>query len=263
MLSPPATVEFGGFRLEANAMLEAAKAVGGDFYSFIERADGELWFAIGDVSDKGVPAALFMARAVTVLEVSAHVCDSPAEVLMEASRRLVEGNETCMFATVLCGHLDARSGKCTLANAGHEAPLLVHANGYVETLAVPAGPPLGFEVSTDFRLWHGWLQPGDSLLAYTDGVSEAFDADNQAYGNERLLAAVRPGYSAQQHCEQLIADVHRFAGEAPQSDDITVMAIRRSQQTPGMDREQDNDQDQGRIVVTEEDADVDSTDRSR
>lgn len=263
MLSPPLTVEHGDFRLEAHAMLEAAKAVGGDFYSFIERGDGELWFAIGDVSDKGVPAALFMARAVTVLEVSAHISDSPAEVLMEASRRLVEGNETCMFATVLCGHLDTRSGKCTLANAGHEAPLLVHANGYVETLAVPTGPPLGFEVSTDFRLWHGWLQPGDSLLAYTDGVSEAFDADNQAYGDDRILAAVRPGYSAQDQCKQLIADVHRFAGGAPQSDDITVLAIRRSQQTKGPDRDQDSgpDRDAG-SQEHKEDGDADSTDRS-
>lgn len=264
MLSPPLTVEQGDFRLEAHAMLEAAKAVGGDFYSFFARDDGELWFAIGDVSDKGVPAALFMARAVTVLEVSAHAFDSPAEVLIEASRRLVEGNETCMFATVLCGHIDARSGKCTLANAGHEAPLLVHADGYVETIAVPTGPPLGFEVSTDFRLWHGWLQPGDSLLAYTDGVTEAFDGDNQAYGSERLLAAVGSGYSAQEHCEQLIADVHRFAGEAPQSDDITVMAIRRSQQALGTDRDQDSDPDyHARMIVTEEDADADSTDRSR
>lgn len=234
MLSPPRTVEHGDFRLQAHAMLEAAKAVGGDFYSFIERGDGELWFAIGDVSDKGVPAALFMARTATVLEVSAHVCDSPAEVLVEASRRLVEGNDTCMFATVLCGHLDARSGKCTLANAGHEAPLLVHADGYVETLAVPPGPPLGFEVSTDFRLWHGWLQPGDSLLAYTDGVTEAFDAGNQAYGGDRLRAALRPGYSAREQCVQLIADVHRFAGQAPQSDDITVLAIRLSQSSETM-----------------------------
>jgi sigma-B regulation protein RsbU (phosphoserine phosphatase) len=169
-----------------------------------------------------------------------------------------------MFATVLCGHLDTRSGKCTLANAGHEAPLLVHANGYVETLAVPTGPPLGFEVSTDFRLWHGWLQPGDSLLAYTDGVSEAFDTDNQAYGNERILSAVGPEYSAHEQCARLIADVHRFAGAAPQSDDITVLAIRRSVQTMTPDGDQDSDPDRDtRIVGHEEGGDVDSTDRSR
>ena len=229
MLSPARVIERGDARLEAHAMLEAAKAVGGDFYSFIERGD-ELWFAIGDVSDKGVPAALFMARTVTVLEVAARSSSSPDQVLAEASRRLVEGNDTCMFATMLCGRIDVRSGQCTLANAGHDSPLLLRADGRVETIAADAGPPVGFEVSTDFPLWQGRLEPGDSLLAYTDGVTEAFDADNQAFGGERLLAALRPGYSAQDNCRQLIAEVHRFAGSAPQSDDITVLAIRLGQQ---------------------------------
>ena len=229
MLSPARVIERGDARLEAHAMLEAAKAVGGDFYNFIERGD-ELWFAIGDVSDKGVPAALFMARTVTVLEVAARSSSAPDQVLAEASRRLVEGNDTCMFATVLCGRIDVRSGQCTLANAGHDSPLLLHADGRVETIAAAAGPPVGFEISTDFPLWHGRLQPGDTLLAYTDGVTEAFDADNQAFGDQRLLTALRPGYSAQDNCRQLIAEVHRFAGSAPQSDDITVLAIRLCQQ---------------------------------
>jgi sigma-B regulation protein RsbU (phosphoserine phosphatase) len=230
MLSPPRVIERGAARLQAHAVLEAAKEVGGDFYSFIERGDGdgdgELWFAIGDVSDKGVPAALFMARAVTVLEVAAHSSSSPDQVLAEASRRLVEGNDTCMFATVLCGHIDVRSGRCTLASAGHDPPLLLHVDGRAEMLAIAAGPPLGFEVSEQFPLWHGTLEPGASLLAYTDGVTEAFDPGNEAYGSERLLAAVRSGSDAGENCLQLIADVHRFAGTAPQSDDITVLAIR-------------------------------------
>ena len=231
MLSPPRLIERDRTRLQAHALLEAAKEVGGDFYSFIERGDsgggdGELWFAIGDVSDKGVPAALFMARAVTVLEVAAHSSAAPDQVLAEASRRLVEGNDTCMFATVLCGHVDVRSGHCTLASAGHDPPLLLHANGRVEMLEVAAGPPLGFEVSESFPLWHGTLEPGTTLLAYTDGVTEAFNPDNEAYGSERLLAAVRANDEAGENCLQLIADVHRFAGTAPQSDDITVLAIR-------------------------------------
>lgn len=228
MLSPPRLIERDRARLQAHAVLEAAKEVGGDFYSFIERgdSDGELWFAIGDVSDKGVPAALFMARAATVLEVAAHSSTSPGQVLAEASRRLVEGNDTCMFATVLCGHVDVRSGHCTLASAGHEPPLLLHADGRVEMLDIAAGPPLGFEVSESFPLWHGTLEPGASLLAYTDGVTEAFNPGNEAYGSERLLATVRSGRDASENCRQLIADVHRFAATAPQSDDITVLAIR-------------------------------------
>jgi len=230
MLSAPKLIEREGMRLEAFAMLEAAKAVGGDFYNFIERDDGELWFAIGDVSDKGVPAALFMARTVTVLEVAVRAATSPDQVLAEASRRLVEGNDTCMFATVLCGRIDPRSGQCTLANAGHDSPLWLHSDGRVESIAVEAGPPLGFEVSQQFPLWHGRLEPGASLIAFTDGVTEAFDADNQAYGSERLLAALRPGYSAQDNCRHLIAEVHEFAGAAAQSDDITVLAIRLDRQ---------------------------------
>ncbi|MGH8026989.1 MAG: SpoIIE family protein phosphatase [Pseudoxanthomonas sp.] len=229
MLSPARVMERGQARLEAYAMLEAAKAVGGDFYSFIERGD-ELWFAIGDVSDKGVPAALFMARTVTVLEVAAHASSSPDQVLVEASRHLVEGNDTCMFATVLCGRIDVRSGQCSLANAGHDAPLLLHADGRVETIAAETGPPLGFEISSRFPLWQGRLEPGASLMAYTDGVTEAFNPDNQAFGSERLLAALRSGYSAQDNCRHLIAEVHRFAAAAPQSDDITVLAIRLGQQ---------------------------------
>jgi sigma-B regulation protein RsbU (phosphoserine phosphatase) len=231
MLPPARTIERGPMRLEAYAMLEAAKAVGGDFYSFIERDDGELWFAIGDVSDKGVPAALFMARTMTVLEVAARSSSSPEQVLAEASRRLVEGNDTCMFATVLCGRIDLHDGQCTLASAGHESPLLLPADGPVQTIDFETGPPLGFEVSSRFPMWRGKLEPGASLIAYTDGITEAFNADDQAYGSDRLLAALRTGYSAQDNCRRLIAEVHRFAGAAPQSDDITVLAIRLSRQT--------------------------------
>ena len=231
MLSPACVIDRGDAHLEAHAVLEAAKAVGGDFYSFIERGDGELWFTIGDVSDKGVPAALFMARTVTILEVAAHASASPGAVLAEASRRLVEGNDTCMFATVLCGHINVRTGACTLASAGHDAPLLLHADGRVEMLPVEPGPPLGFEVSSEFALWQGHLEPRGSLIAYTDGVTEAFNPDNEAYGSERLLAMVRPSYSAQDNCRRLIAEVHGFAGTAPQSDDITVLAIRLSQES--------------------------------
>ncbi|WP_149196159.1 SpoIIE family protein phosphatase [Luteimonas suaedae] len=218
----------GHSQLDAQAVLEPAKAVGGDFYNFIERGDGELWFVIGDVSDKGVPAALFMARAVTVLEVASQAADSPAQALAEASRRLVQGNDTCMFATVLCGRIDVRSGDCVLASAGHDPPVLLHADGRAEMLALDNGPPLGFEVCEDFPLWRGRLHPGASLLAYTDGVTEAFNLNNEAYGSERLLAVIRPSHSALDNCQRLIAEVHGFAGSAPQSDDITVLAIRLS-----------------------------------
>jgi sigma-B regulation protein RsbU (phosphoserine phosphatase) len=129
------------------------------------------------------------------------------------------------------GRIDLRDGQCTLASAGHESPLLLPADGPVQTIDFETGPPLGFEVSSRFPMWRGKLEPGASLIAYTDGITEAFNADDQAYGSDRLLAALRTGYSAQDNCRRLIAEVHRFAGAAPQSDDITVLAIRLSRQT--------------------------------
>ncbi|MGN7726274.1 SpoIIE family protein phosphatase [Luteimonas sp. 22616] len=236
MLPLGTVIERGRALLDAQAVLEPAKAVGGDFYNFIERGDGELWFVIGDVSDKGVPAALFMARTVTVLEVAAQTADSPSQLLAEASRRLVQGNDTCMFATVLCGCIDVRTGACILASAGHDPPLLLRADGHAELLALDNGPPLGFEVCEQFPLWHCRLAPGDSLLAYTDGVTEAFNHDNEAYGSERLLALAIPGRGALEHCRRLVDEVHRFADGAPQSDDITVLAIRLGE-GPAVDAE--------------------------
>ena len=229
MLPQGRTIDRGHEHLEAQALLEPAKAVGGDFYNFIERAGGELWFVIGDVSDKGVPAALFMARVMTMLEVAIQTATSPSHALVEGSRRLARGNETCMFATVLCGRIDVRTGAMSLASAGHEPPVLLRGDGGVELLPVANGPPLGFEVSDAFPLWRGELAPGECLLAYTDGVTEAFDLAGQAYGLERLKQALAGHASgATEACSRLLADVQDFVGEAPPSDDTTILAISRA-----------------------------------
>jgi sigma-B regulation protein RsbU (phosphoserine phosphatase) len=237
MLPPGRMIDRHGSHLEAHAQLEPAKAVGGDFYSFLETGDGRLWFVIGDVSDKGVPAALFMARTMTVLEVAARATQSPELVLAEASRRLVEGNDTCMFATVLCGSIDTESGDWVMASAGHDPPLLLLPDGSSQLVPVESGPPLGFEISQDFPLWRGRLPSGATLVAYTDGVTEAFNPDNEAYGIERLQAALQPQYDARAQCRLLIAQVHAFTHPAPQSDDITVLAIqlRRDASVPAAD----------------------------
>src|SRR3546814_13035785 len=123
-----------------------------------------------------------------------------------------------MFATVLCGCIDVRSGTCTLASAGHDPPLLLRADGHAELLVLDNGPPLGFEVSKQFALWHCRLASGDCLLAYTDGVTEAFNHDNEAYGSERLLAMAAPGPGALAPFRRRVAAVHRFADGAPPSD---------------------------------------------
>ncbi|MDH5835085.1 SpoIIE family protein phosphatase [Luteimonas kalidii] len=232
MLPHARMIEHGGMRMDLCAVLEPAKAVGGDFYQFSELDGGALWFSIGDVSDKGVPAALFMARTATVLEGQARRLGSPGAILAAASGRLVEGNETCMFATVLCGRLEIDSGRCLLASAGHDAPVLVHADGRIETLALEAGPPLGFEVFDGFVVRESWLPEGATLVAWTDGITEAFDADDTGYGDERLHRALVPGEAADQTCRRLLQDVQHFVAGAAQSDDITVLAIRRTRSVP-------------------------------
>lgn len=226
MLPAGRVLQAGAASVEAWAVLQPAKAVGGDFYNFFEQDGGVLWFVIGDVSDKGVPAALFMARTMTVLEVAATLGGSPDRALAEAARHLVEGNDTCMFATALCGKLELATGALVMANAGHEAPLRISADGQVAVLPVAPASPLGFEVADAYPCWDGQLAPGDTLLMYTDGVSEAFDVDNVAFGEARLMAMLAPGRDARAQCKALVDAVHAFAGAAPQSDDITVLALR-------------------------------------
>jgi sigma-B regulation protein RsbU (phosphoserine phosphatase) len=233
MLPPAPTLHADGHSLQAHALLEPAKAVGGDFYTFFVRDERVLWFVIGDVSDKGVPAALFMARAMTVLEVATSLGGTPDKALRVAAARLVEGNDTCMFATVLCGAIDAGTGDVVLASAGHEAPVLLHADGRREYLDVPTGPPLGVDIADSYPLWRGRLQPGDALVAYTDGISEALDGGHNAFGTERLLAALPASADARGLCEVLVAAAHGFADGAAQSDDITVLALSFDPSTGG------------------------------
>ncbi|QSX78948.1 SpoIIE family protein phosphatase [Agrilutibacter solisilvae] len=225
MLPLAPTLTSRGRTLHVYAALEPAKAVGGDFYSFSVRGGRWLWFAIGDVSDKGVPAALFMARAITVLEVAAGLGGSPGDALYTAAQRLVEGNETCMFATVLCGVLDVESGELQLASAGHEPAVLLRADGATQLLDVESGAALGVGTDDIYPVWSGIMRPGDTLLAYTDGITEAFDTGQVAFGMDRLLAALVPGEEPQRICQRLLDAVHRFCEGAAQSDDITVLAL--------------------------------------
>ncbi|GAB2651417.1 SpoIIE family protein phosphatase [Arenimonas aestuarii] len=231
MLPPDGRLRENGSAVQWQGLLEPAKAVGGDFYNVFRRDSHVLWFVIGDVSDKGVPAALFMARTMTVLEVAAESGGSPGAALAEAAAHLAERNDTCMFATVLCGVLDLRGGRLSLASAGHEAPVLLHADGRREFLPVPTTGPLGVEVAETYPVWHGRLASGDTLLLYTDGITEAFDVDNKAFGEEGLMAALDPALEPAALCDTLARAVHRFTGEAPQSDDITLLALRYREAT--------------------------------
>ncbi|RNF82801.1 HAMP domain-containing protein [Lysobacter psychrotolerans] len=229
MLPPAPQLRVGERALQAHALLHPATMVGGDFYGFFPAEPGRLRFCIGDVSDKGVPAALFMARCLTVLEVAAGRNLDPGAALAKASVRLAEHNDTCMFATVLFGMIDLDSGHLVLASAGHEPALLRRADGQAEWVEFEAGPPLGFEPVASYPEWHGRLTPGEALLAYTDGITEAFDGDLQAFGGDRLeraITAADTDASAAALCTGILDVVTRFVDGAAQSDDITLLALR-------------------------------------
>ena len=226
MLPPATAVAVHEGHVDVHASLKPAKSVGGDFYAFHPREDGMLWFAIGDISDKGVPAALFMARTVAVLEATARNTDSPALMLSRAAPRLAEGNESCMFATALCGLVDPHTGLFELASSGHELPFIVRADGRVELFEMETGAPLGIDPDAYGEGFAGMLAPGDALFCFTDGVTEARNREGELFGEARLrevLAA--PGRRADRLVADVVAAVEAFAAGAEPADDITVLAI--------------------------------------
>ncbi|NIK51436.1 sigma-B regulation protein RsbU (phosphoserine phosphatase) [Xanthomonas arboricola] len=233
MLPSGRTFDRASSHLETCAWLEPAKAVGGDFYHFVETEPGLLWFVVGDVSDKGVPAALFMARAVSVLEIAARRHTRPDSILIAASTRLAENNDTCMFATVLCGVINVVSGDYWLASAGHEPPVLIDIDGSARPLPLDTGAPLGIEPQVAYPVLQGRMSAGQTLLGYTDGVTEAMDEQGASYGLERLLGALRPRRSAAAQCKAVIANIAHFTGQADPYDDITLLAIRLRQEHAG------------------------------
>lgn len=211
---------------ELHARLIPAKAVGGDLYTWFRPDDSHVFLVIGDVSDKGVPAALFMARVVTLLQQHLVPNIAPEEVLSLLNDALVERNDACMFATLSCVLVDLESGALHWASAGHSAPMLKR-GGHVEVLAQENGPALGLMDSQDFPGNNGRLQPGDMLVLCTDGIDEAMDTAHELYGWERLQQCVQdfPEGGAGALGECILQSVRDHAGEEPQSDDITLLVF--------------------------------------
>ena len=213
---------------ELFASMDPAKEVGGDFYDFFIIDEDHLGLVVADVSGKGVPAALFMVIAKTLIKNRAMMGGTPAEVLAYANDQLCEGNDAELFVTVWLAILDVKTGKGIAANAGHEHPAIRRANGefelsiYKHSVAVATMEGIRFK-EHEFELHHG-----DTLFCYTDGVTEATDANNVLFGNDRLLAALNrdPGASAEQICKTVKESIDTFVGEAPQFDDITMLCIK-------------------------------------
>ncbi len=215
---------------DLHASLEPAREVGGDLYDFFLFDDDHLCIAIGDVAGKGVPASLFMAVTITLLRAAGSRSSDPAEVLARVNEPLCRSNDAAMFVTLFYGVYCVSTGELTYSTGGHLPPYVLRA-GSVETAARTAGPGLGISPAATFGAAVLRLDPGDGLLLYTDGVSEAMDAHQGMFGTERIEAVLRGARSvggAQHVIAEVRESVEAFVAGAEQYDDITMLGFRRA-----------------------------------
>ena len=211
------------------ALLESAKQVGGDLYDYVLVDRDRLFFVVGDVSGKGVPAALFMAMATTLFKATALNTKTTGEIMTRVNAELARDNAAMMFVTAVCGILDMRTGAVQYSDGGHEPPFLRRADGRLERLPKQPGIPLGVMDDAIYDTGRFRLAPGDALVLFTDGVSEAANLDDDLFTVERIetaLAAAQARATARHLAEGLADDVRVFVGEAPQSDDIAILVVR-------------------------------------
>ncbi len=214
--------------IQAFAIMEAAKDIGGDFYDAFSPAPNRLFIAIGDVSGKGVAAALFMARTITQMRMEAVRRRSPSTVMEAVNRALCKGNDTGMFVTLFCGMLETDTGILRYANAGHNPPLLRTADGSCDFIKVKKGLVAGIMDNARYPMDALTLHPGETLLLYTDGITEALNINDECYSEERMLATVNAGHwdNPRELVQTLRSSITAFVQVAPQADDITLMALR-------------------------------------
>src|SRR5215813_11019714 len=209
------------------ATLRPARELGGDFYDFYFVDNTHLFFCVGDVSDKGVPAALFMAVAKTLIRTRSAEEASTAKLASYLNAELGRDNDGCMFVTLFLGRLDVGTGELVYTNAGHEPPCLHHAGGAVEMLAERHGPLAGAAPGLAYGETRRRLAAGDLLVVYTDGVTEAQDAGGRLFSEERLIDIVRADGAQPTGAivDRILAAVDTFE-EGERADDITVLALR-------------------------------------
>jgi sigma-B regulation protein RsbU (phosphoserine phosphatase) len=210
------------------ALMEPAKEVGGDFYDFFLIDDKRLCVIIGDVSGKGVPAALFMMITKTLLKNVATENLPPHEILFKVNNILAVDNDACMFATVFCGILDTETGELEFASAGHNPPLLYHGEQGIEFLSVDRGFVLGPMENSRFTTRRTKLNRGSTLFLFTDGVTEAMNPQQEFFFEERLKESL--SRSKDLHIKDVVQalrnEINAFAQGEPQSDDITMLILR-------------------------------------
>ena len=221
----PAFPDYDEFDIYAT--MTPAKEVGGDFYDFFMTDEKHLAFVMADVSGKGVPAALFMVIAKTLIKNYAQIGQEPGEVFTTVNRLLCEGNDAGLFVTSWMGILDLETGVMKYANAGHNPPLIKRENGKFEYLRSRPGFVLAGMDTVRYKQSELVLNPGDRIFLYTDGVTEATDSSQQLYGEDRLESLLNrcQADTAEEMLADLKKDIDSFVGEAPQFDDITMLML--------------------------------------
>jgi phosphoserine phosphatase RsbU/P len=214
--------------LDVHALLEPAQQVGGDLYEVLRVGADRVLVAVGDVSGKGIPAALFMAAAMTLLRSLARQGCAPAEILRRLNDELLEQNPRGMFVTLQCVLFDVATRTATCASAGHHAAVRLQPGRPPTHVFNSSGRVLGLLPTAESASETIALLPGETLVFFTDGVSEAFNPDEELFGETRLLAHLEhaPGRSARETSVGVIDAVRRHAAGAKQSDDITVVSVR-------------------------------------
>ena len=214
------------YGIDLSAMVRPAREVGGDLYDFFALDEDRLCVLVGDVSDKGVPAALFMSMTRTLIRSVAEATPDPKTILERTNARLAAENSFLMFVTLFLAILDRRTGAVDYVNCGHNAPLVRPPAGPPRWLEVDANIALGIMEGASFTLQHTTLEPGSTLVLYTDGVTEAENPATSQFGEDRLLATVDRGApDAAGLVGQVLGHVDSFAAGAAQSDDITLLAL--------------------------------------
>jgi sigma-B regulation protein RsbU (phosphoserine phosphatase) len=212
------------------AEMLAAKEVGGDFYDFYLIDEDRLAFTVGDVSGKGIPAAIYMAVCRTLLKATAFQVVNPGEVLRRFNSLMIPESDPATFVTIFFGVMNIRSGEVQFANGGHTLPYVLRAGGGVEQLPMTDGALLGKIPHLDFETGRVRLEPNDALFIYTDGVTEAMDKEMNLFEEARLETFLRSvaGAPLKDVVDGSVSAIKEHTREAPQSDDITVLTLRYS-----------------------------------
>ncbi|MBQ6598275.1 MAG: serine/threonine-protein phosphatase, partial [Lentisphaeria bacterium] len=207
------------------AVMTPARMVGGDFYDYFELPDGRLAVAIADVSGKGIPAAFFMMHAKAIIKSSLFRCASPAEAAGMANQRLNHNNDAYMFVTAWIGIYDPQTGVLEYVSAGHNPALIKRADGSAEWVEHPRAMALGAFPQAKYTGKTAGLRPGDTLILYTDGVTEAMDPAGSLYGADRLMSCV--SQAVPPVIPAVEADLKKYIDGAAQTDDITMLTLER------------------------------------